>query len=238
MDVDKLADLLSQALRRRRLERIGEDADKPSVPFSELPQEEQDNWRDIAECAWQMFGGAIVAEEVAHAALEQVLAWCEEKPQSIAEGGSTGTSYQRGKIIATRVFPEATVGISTYETVLDAQQKLVQMERGYRQWLRSTGREPRTERVIEEKFGIPEEFGGLVGAWVEDYAVALRVGHGRIVESMRFTPLNLLQMRQNLDELIRRGKAEGRITEELEREAKQLPPMPPSEYHPDYAPKD
>jgi hypothetical protein len=240
MDVDKLADLLSQALRRRRLERIGEDPDKPHVPFSELPQEEQDNWRDIAECAWQMFGGAIVAEEVAHAALEQVLAWCEEGPQMTAVGGNTGTSYQRGKIIATRVHPEGTVGISSYETTVDAQRSIMRMERSYRKYLEDTGGKPRDRgREIEEKFGIPEEFGGLVGAWLDDeHAMVLRVGYGKIIEGIRLTPLNALQMRQNLDELIRRGKAEGKITEEHEREAKQLPPMPPSEYHPDYAPKD
>jgi hypothetical protein len=242
MDTDKLADLLSQAVRRRRLVAAGmqTDVDKPSVAFDGLPQEEQDNWRTIAECAIELFGGAIVAEEVAHAALEQVLSWCEEAPQMTAVGGNTGVSYQRGKVIATRVMPEATVGISTYETTHDAQRSIIRMERSYRKYLEDTGGKPREPgREIEEKFGIPPEFGGLVGAWLDDdHAMVLRVGHGRIIEGIQLTPLNALQMRQNLDELIRRGKSEGKITEEHERQSRELPPMPPSEYDPDYAPKD
>lgn len=242
MNREKMGDLLSQAVRARRLERAGmaSDIDKPSVAFTGLPQEEQDNWLDIADAAIELFGGEIVSEQVAHAALEQVLSWCEEQPQMVAEGASTGTSYQRGKIIATRVHPEGTVGISSYETAHDAQRKLLQMERGYRRWLEESGGKPREPgREIEEKFGIPEGFGGLIGAWLDDeHAIVMRVGHGRIVEGIQLTPLNALQMRRNVDELIRRGKAEGKITEEHERESAELPVMPAAEYHPDYAPRD
>lgn len=242
MNREKMGDLLSQAVRARRLERAGmaSDIEKPSVAFTGLPQEDQDNWKDIADAATELFGGEIVSEQVAHAALEQVLSWCEEAPQMTAEGATTGTSYQRGKIIATRVHPEGTVGISTYETAHDAQRKLLQMERGYRKWIEETGGKPREPgREIEEKFGIPEEFGGLVGAWLDDeHAMVLRVGHGRIVEGMQLTPLNALQMLQNLKELIRVGKAEGKITDEHVRQSLELPPIPPSEYHPDYAPRD
>jgi hypothetical protein len=223
MNTDVLADLLSQGVRRRRLERagLGSDIDKPQAAFSRLPPDEQQTWRDCAEVAIEMFGGEIVAEEVAHAALEQVLAWCEEQPQMAAHGDSTGASYQRGKIIATRVLPEQTVGISSYETVLDAQQKLARMERGYREWIKMTGGKPREpNREIEEKFGIPEGFGGFTGAWIdEQHAILLRVGEGRIIEGVRLTPLNALQALQMLDQLVRMGKDEGHIKPEHEQQS-------------------
>lgn len=180
-------------------------------------------------------------DDDAIAALDAILAWAREKPQAIAEGGDTGTSYQRGRVIITETH-DGTVGVSTYETQLDATRKLVEMERSYREYLRRIGKRPRDAgdpRRVEKALGIPESFGGLLGAWVDDdHALIARVGYGRIQEAMMLTPLNALQLRRNMDELISRGKADGRITDEHERQSAELPPMPPGEYHPDYAPRD
>lgn len=250
--VTDLADRLSMAVRERRLRRGGysqAEIDTPPVAFEGLPEVDQQTWRDTAEAVLELFGvhggpGEVLVQDDqdAIAALETVLAWAREKPDHVAEGGNTGISYQRGPVIATDVLPERTIGVSTYRTPIDAAKKLDAMERGYRQWLRSVGKTPRDTtdpRRAERALGIHEEFGGLVGGWLTgEHSFVAHVAHGRITDVIRLTPLNTLQLRANVDELIRRGRAEGYITDQHEREAAELPPMPPAEYDPDYAPRD
>lgn len=250
--ITDLADRLSLAVRERRLRRAAysqTEIDTPPVAFAGLPEADQQTWRDTAEAVLELFGVQGGPAEVlvqddqdALAALDAVLAWARSKPDHVAEGGNTGISYQRGPVIATDVLPERTIGISTYRTAIDAAKKLDEMERGYEQWLRSVGKTPRDTadpRRAERALGIHEDFGGLVGGWLtHEHSFIAHVAYGRITEVMRLTPLNTLQLRANVDELIRRGKAEGYITEEHVRESISLPPMPPAEYDPDYAPKD
>lgn len=245
-----LAEKMSLGVRRRRLERDGysqREIDGPHIAFDDLPDEEQQTWLDCAAAAAELFGTKGGAAELlvqddddALAALAAVLAWASEKPQAVAEGDSTGTTYQRGRVLVTATH-DGTIGVSTYETALDATAKIVEIERGYREWLRSVGKQPRDEgnnRRVEKALGIHEDFGGLIGAWIDDeHAFVARVGHGRIQEAMQLTPLNALQLRRNVDELIRRGKTDGRITEEHEQQSSELPPMPAAEYDPDYTPR-
>jgi hypothetical protein len=250
--ITDLADRLSLGVRKRRLQRGGysqTEIDTPPVAFEGLPEAEQQTWRDTAETVLELFGvqggpGEVLVQDDqdALAALDAVLAWARSKPDHVAEGGNTGISFQRGPVIATDVLPERTIGVSTYRTPIEAAKKLDGIERGYEQWLRSIGATPRdaTEpRRAERALGIHEDFGGLVAGWLTpEHSFVAHVAHGRITEVMRLTPLNTLQLRANVDELIRRGKAEGYITEEHVRESLELPPMPAAEYHPDYAPKD
>jgi hypothetical protein len=91
---------------------------------------------------------------------------------------------------------------------------------------------------IEEKLGIPEDFGGLVGAWIGDRGVIARCGHGEIIEAMLLTPLNALQLVKIAPAIVAQGREQGKITAEHHRQSDALPMIPPSEYHPDYAPRD
>lgn len=247
--VRHFAESLANYVREARMRRAGYSQDEIDQPPAPLPPDEQETWDDIARFVLDMLGmrgGAadmLVQDDTdALAALDAVLAWARAKPDHVAEGGNTGTSYQRGPVIATDVHPERTVGISTYRTAIDAAKKLDDMERGYVAWLRSVGKTPRSEaasaRRAERALGIHEDFGGLVGGWLGDHAFVAHVAHGRIVDTIRLTALNLLQLRTQADQLIQIGKREGKVTGEHEREAAGLPPIPPSEYHPDYAPRD
>jgi hypothetical protein len=51
MDASELADLISQGVRRRRLERGGytpAEIERPSVPFDQLPSDDRERWHDVA----------------------------------------------------------------------------------------------------------------------------------------------------------------------------------------------
>lgn len=80
----------------------------------------------------------VTTEDEAIAALEAVLSWAQGEPDSTASGGATGYTFQRGRIVATRIKPENTIGISTYETEQDAAEKARDMERAYQRWVRLT----------------------------------------------------------------------------------------------------
>lgn len=69
---------------------------------------------------------------------------------------------------------------------------------------------------------VPPDFGGFVGYWLRGRAVLSRYGHGQPVEGVTMTPLNLLQARKILDELVAQGEACGAITDEHRRQAGQL----------------
>lgn len=245
---EHFGEAIATYVREQRMRRAGFSEQEIAQPPAPMPDDERQTWTDIAACVLDIFGVRGGAAEVlvqddtdALAALENVLVWARSRPDHVAEGGATGISYQRGRVIATDVLPERTIGVSTYRTPIEAAQKLDEMERGYRAWMRSVGKTPNVaaKRRAERSLGIPEDFGGLIGGWLSDeHAFVAHVAHGRIVEVMRLTPLNLLQLRTHADHLIRLGKKDGQITEDHEREAASLPPMPPSEYDPDYAPKD
>lgn len=71
---------------------------------------------------------------------------------------------------------------------------------------------------------VPPDFGGFLAYWLGDRAVLSRYGHGKAIEGVTMTPLNLLQARKMLDELIEQGEVSGRITDEHRRQSGQLPP--------------
>ena len=70
---------------------------------------------------------------------------------------------------------------------------------------------------------VPPDFGGFIGYWLDGRAVLSRYGHGKAIEGVTMTPLNLLQARKLLDDLIKQGEASGEITDEHRRQAGQLP---------------
>lgn len=70
---------------------------------------------------------------------------------------------------------------------------------------------------------VPPDFGGLLSYWLGHRAYLVRYGQGRPIEGIQFTPLNLLQARKQLDELIKQGEASGEITDEHRRQSEQLP---------------
>jgi hypothetical protein len=55
------------------------------------------------------------------------------------DGRETGQNYQRGRVIATDITSDHTVGASTYRTPEEAREKALDMERGYRNWLALKG---------------------------------------------------------------------------------------------------
>lgn len=81
----------------------------------------------------------VLGEDGAVEALEAVLKWCALEPDSKFEGGHTGRTYQRGRVVATRVLPENTVGISTYNSEREARDKAEEMDEAYKNWLRLRG---------------------------------------------------------------------------------------------------
>lgn len=50
-DLRTLAEEISMEVRKVRLERIGEDPGGPVVAFDDLPDEDRDNWMDVAHAA-------------------------------------------------------------------------------------------------------------------------------------------------------------------------------------------
>jgi hypothetical protein len=75
----------------------------------------------------------IANEHQALEALNAVLAWTKRDPDSSHGGPTTGLTYQRGRVIATRTH-DRTAGMSTYLTAADAAQKAGDMEAAYRKW--------------------------------------------------------------------------------------------------------
>jgi hypothetical protein len=72
---------------------------------------------------------------------------------------------------------------------------------------------------------VPPDFGGLVGVWHPDgTAYLVRYAHGKSVEGIRFTPLNLLQARQLIEVLLADGERKGYITDEHRRQSETFPP--------------
>lgn len=70
---------------------------------------------------------------------------------------------------------------------------------------------------------IPPDFGGFLGFWSDGDAYLVRFGRGNPVESVRMTPLNALQARKLIDDLIEQGMREGHITKEHLQQARQMP---------------
>jgi hypothetical protein len=70
---------------------------------------------------------------------------------------------------------------------------------------------------------IPDDFGGLIGYWLDGHAYLVRYGRGAPVEGIQFTPLNLLQARKLVDDLIRQGESNGSLTAEHREQSRQLP---------------
>ena len=70
---------------------------------------------------------------------------------------------------------------------------------------------------------IPADFGGLIGFWRGDRALVARYGQGQIIEGMVLTPLNLLQARKIITDLIAQGEASGEITVAHHAQCEQLP---------------
>lgn len=76
----------------------------------------------------------ISTERDAVEALNAVLAWAKEQPDSSHGGTTTGLTYQRGRVVATWTH-DGTVGMSTYPNAADARSKAAEMERSYRNWM-------------------------------------------------------------------------------------------------------
>lgn len=76
---------------------------------------------------------------------------------------------------------------------------------------------------------MPPDFGGLVGLWSEPapprmpHVLIARYGLGAPQEVLNLTPLNVLQLRKMLDDLITTGETNGFITEEHHRQSALLP---------------
>lgn len=72
---------------------------------------------------------------------------------------------------------------------------------------------------------VPDDFGGFVCGWHPDgsRAIVVRYGEGKPQEGLRLTPLNLLQLRSQLDGLIKQGERAGHITAEHRRQSALLP---------------
>lgn len=70
---------------------------------------------------------------------------------------------------------------------------------------------------------VPPNFGGFVALWRDGKLYLMRYGRGQVQEAMQFTPLNLLQVRKTLDQMIAQGIEEGVITEEHQRQSALLP---------------
>ena len=71
--------------------------------------------------------------------------------------------------------------------------------------------------------GVPDDFGGLLGYWLEGRAVLSRYAHGEAVDGVVLSPLNLLQARKTIESLIDIGVREGTITAEHQRQSHELP---------------
>lgn len=74
---------------------------------------------------------------------------------------------------------------------------------------------------------VPPDFGGFLSVWDPrgPRALVVRYGKGQPQEGLHLTPLNLLQLRAQLDGLIEQGERLGHITEEHHRQSEQLPPV-------------
>jgi hypothetical protein len=74
---------------------------------------------------------------------------------------------------------------------------------------------------------LPPDFGGFLSVWDPDpdyiHALVVRYGHGEVQEGLHLTPLNLLQLRAQLDSLIAQGEVEGFITDEHHHQSQALP---------------
>jgi hypothetical protein len=136
----ELADALGKGLRRRRLERLRfskAEIEREPAPFDWLPEEERQTWLDVADTVLELLEP--VDDVGAIAMLEAVLAWAREEPDFHMDGRETGQNYQRGRVIATDITSDHTVGASTYRTPEEAREKALDMERGYRAWLALKG---------------------------------------------------------------------------------------------------
>lgn len=69
---------------------------------------------------------------------------------------------------------------------------------------------------------VPPDFGGFLGYWFEGKAVLSRYGRGKPVEGVVMTPLNLLQARKIIDDLIDQGMESGKLTNEHFLQSEQL----------------
>ena len=74
---------------------------------------------------------------------------------------------------------------------------------------------------------VPPDFGGFLAVWDprDPHALVVRYGKGKPVEGLTLTPLNLLQLRGQLDLLIEQGVKAGYITDKHYSQSEQLPPL-------------
>lgn len=139
MTREQLADQLSLGVRRRRLERLHysqAEIDEAPVAFEGLPDADQQTWLDTADTVLELLPElGPLDDDGAIAMLNAVLAWAREDPEYHMDGKATGQNYQRGRIVATDVVNDGTVGASTYKSAADAREKAIEMERAYRNWL-------------------------------------------------------------------------------------------------------
>lgn len=70
---------------------------------------------------------------------------------------------------------------------------------------------------------VPDDFGGMIGYWLGGRAYLVRYGRGAPIEGVQMTPLNLLQARKLLGDLIEIGEKDDTITDEHRRQSSQLP---------------
>jgi hypothetical protein len=63
MNREQLAAWLCDSVRRRRLDRIGEDADAPSQSFESLPADERGNWLDMSDAVIDLVKSGMLHEE-------------------------------------------------------------------------------------------------------------------------------------------------------------------------------
>lgn len=84
----------------------------------------------------------ITNEREAIEALTAVVKWAHSGAETVAIGGATGVTAQRGRVVATKVMPDNTIGVSTYNTVEDARGQTIDIDRGYRAWSKLKDFEP------------------------------------------------------------------------------------------------